>query len=133
MAGRYKFKSPGSTFSADELIGTHKNRSHYKISRKTTETLDGWEQEKQYTSHRDEINSFSPSYLSFLLQNTMMGSVWIAGAAGAMGKRRREGEAQAAEMEILYLLKQVIFQPAHSSKVHHWIIKCGRLRICFSK
>lgn len=34
-------------FSADELIGTHKNCSHYKISRKTTETLDGWEQEKQ--------------------------------------------------------------------------------------
>lgn len=65
------------------------------------------------------MNFFSPSCLSFLLQNIIMGSVWIAGAAGATGERRREGEAKAAEMEILYLLKQVIFQPAHSSKVHH--------------
>lgn len=79
------------------------------------------------------MNFFSPSCLSLSLQSVITGSVWIAGAARAMGERRRGGEAKAAEMEILYLLKQVVFQPAHSSKVHHWIIKCGRLRICFSK
>lgn len=75
--------------------------------------------------------NFPPVRVSFSLHRGTTVSVWIAG--GCRGHGWEEGEAKAAEMEILYLLKQVIFQPALSSKVHHWIIKRSRLRTCFGK